>query len=685
MKFNDNLLNISNLYRRICYSNKLKGMIARLILFILLLMQCPCMKMFGQYEGHGKVLDSLINEINNFPALDSFRLNAIMAVLSQSTMNATPKKGEKFYPEALHLAKKLNECSKTGKCYQFAALLHASKKEYKMALVYFDSAINAFKQCATIEQEKGLASVYETKAYSHNNLGDKYAELQCMLEALKYYEKAGSEKAIRVCAALSVLYRQVLNIDKSLEYAEKGVKLAEAAGREDLLLPANLQYAESLIDAKNPGKAVSYLEKARPFILKSDIDYYKYDYYFLTGIIFQLGKQYSTSYENFLKALEYVERPGHEVYICDALGRLGTTSLHLASWRKNKPYLDRHLLLAKETGNSFEERTALRNLSEYYKRIGDYRRSQEYGEQSLLVNDSLLLESNSEQLNQLEARYQFEKKESEIQQLQKDKQIQALSLKNRSTFNYILGGAILAILIIGFLFFRNYRHKQKIQSQQIRELEMDKQLAVADSILKGQEEERERIAKDLHDGLGGLLSGVKLSLANVKSKMISTGENVERFEQSLNLLDASIQELRRVAHNMIPEALLKSGMNVAINDYCKSINASSDTKVTYQSYGEEKKLDNSVSLIIYRIIQELMNNVIKHSRATEMLVQVMYRTSSVNLTVEDNGKGFDVLQLSASEGAGWRNIKSRVDYLKGIIDVKSETGKGTSVNIELKI
>jgi signal transduction histidine kinase len=99
----------------------------------------------------------------------------------------------------------------------------------------------------------------------------------------------------------------------------------------------------------------------------------------------------------------------------------------------------------------------------------------------------------------------------------------------------------------------------------------------------------------------------------------------------------------------------------------------------------ERQLDNSVSLIIYRVIQELITNVLKHAEATELLVQVVLRDSSVSMTVEDNGKGFDISRLPASEGAGWKNIKSRVDYLKGTIDVKSEAGKGTSVNIEMKL
>ena len=149
-----------------------------------------------------------------------------------------------------------------------------------------------------------------------------------------------------------------------------------------------------------------------------------------------------------------------------------------------------------------------------------------------------------------------------------------------------------ALLITGFLGYRNFRHRQQLakqqdelQQQRIRELEKDKQLVAVDSMLKGQEEERSRLAKDLHDGLGGLLSGVKFSLSNMKDNLIVTPDNMAVFERSLDMIDTSIQELRRVAHNMMPEMLTKFGLDEALKEYCNTVNATKLLAVKYQSLG----------------------------------------------------------------------------------------------------
>jgi two-component system NarL family sensor kinase len=227
------------------------------------------------------------------------------------------------------------------------------------------------------------------------------------------------------------------------------------------------------------------------------------------------------------------------------------------------------------------------------------------------------------------------------------------------------------------------RQKEDLHEQRIRELEKDKQLVAVDSMLKGQEEERTRLAKDLHDGLGSMLSGVKFSLMNMKSNLIINHENVVQFERSLDMLDTSIRELRRVAHNMMPEALIKFGLDEALKDYCNNINNAQIVRVNYQSFGMEQRLESTTEIIIYRIIQELFANIFKHAKATEVLVQLLREGNRISIAVEDNGRGFDVDDIGKNKGAGWANIRSRVEYLKGKLDLHSEAGRGTSVNIEV--
>jgi signal transduction histidine kinase len=157
------------------------------------------------------------------------------------------------------------------------------------------------------------------------------------------------------------------------------------------------------------------------------------------------------------------------------------------------------------------------------------------------------------------------------------------------------------------------------------------------------------------------------------------------FERSLDMLDTSIKELRRVAHNMMPEMLTKFGLDEAVKEYCNTINTARLLTVKYQSLGMEERLEKSVEIIIYRIVQELLNNIMKHAAASEAFVQIIREDNRLNVVVEDNGKGFDPLVSENNKGAGLVNVRSRVDYLKGQLAIHAEPGKGTLINIEFNI
>lgn len=144
--------------------------------------------------------------------------------------------------------------------------------------------------------------------------------------------------------------------------------------------------------------------------------------------------------------------------------------------------------------------------------------------------------------------------------------------------------------------------------------------------------------------------------------------------------------MRRVAHNMMPEALVKFGLDTALRDFCNDINQSGALQLSYHSANlDQVALDQSVAISIYRIVQELVNNTIKHAAARSAIVQAVQASGVITLTIEDDGRGFDPAILQGSKGMGWSNIQSRVEFLKGEIDVKSTAGKGTSVLIELKV
>ncbi len=311
-----------------------------------------------------------------------------------------------------------------------------------------------------------------------------------------------------------------------------------------------------------------------------------------------------------------------------------------------------------------------------YQKLGNYKDAIYFYAKFSTTKDSVLNRGGIVEATELKNMYETQIKEYEIANL-------TTANKQKSTLNKILFGTALAIGFIGFLVYLNFIGRQKLQVAKITELEKDKQLHTIDAMLKGQEEERSRIAKDLHDGLGGMLSGVKLSFVNMKENMVMDAESVQSFENSIMQLDNTIRELRKVAHNLMPEALVRFGLKNAVLDFCNSMQVSSKTKIIFEQMGTERQLSNTADLYIYRIIQELINNAVKHSACNQILVQLTKTTDKILLTVEDDGKGFNTQQLQHAEGIGMKNIQQRVNYFKGKMDITSQPGEGTSVNIEL--
>jgi two-component system, NarL family, sensor kinase len=301
------------------------------------------------------------------------------------------------------------------------------------------------------------------------------------------------------------------------------------------------------------------------------------------------------------------------------------------------------------------------------------------------LKDSLHKTETDNHIKELDVKYQTATKEKEIITLSGQKKLQRFML------------AFLAIILVvggiaSFNALRNIRHKKKIaeqavtlHEQKIRELEKDKQLVATHAVLEGEEKERSRIARDLHDGLGGLLSGVKLKLTNIKGNYMVSKESAEHFENAVGLLDNSIKELRRVAHNMMPEALIKFGLKDALSDFCSQIASNKALKLNFNAVGTSARLEQTLEITIYRIALELINNALKHAQASEIIVQLIQDEKRIHLTIQDNGKGFDPEKVNAVTSSGLRNIQARVESFNGRLDIDSIPGQGTEIGVEFDL
>ncbi len=245
---------------------------------------------------------------------------------------------------------------------------------------------------------------------------------------------------------------------------------------------------------------------------------------------------------------------------------------------------------------------------------------------------------------------------------------------------FIVTFSIILAIFLGtlFIFVFQYR-KRKLM------FENEKKMLALNSIIQGQEAERSRMARDLHDGLGGMLSGIKLNLSAINGNVVIAEQDALLFKSTIHQLDKAISEMRQIAHNMMPEALIKFGLSEALEDFCDGINESNQVRMKYSHLGDASNLGQSTEVILYRIVQELCNNALKHASAKNIFIQLAEQEKCIILTVEDDGVGFDQHPSQARSGAGLKNVQARVEYLKGHLDIQSAAGNGTSINIEIPL
>ena len=228
---------------------------------------------------------------------------------------------------------------------------------------------------------------------------------------------------------------------------------------------------------------------------------------------------------------------------------------------------------------------------------------------------------------------------------------------------------------------RNNRLKQR---EELYQLEIDKErqnskISTLTALLEGQEQERERLARDLHDGLGGLLSGTKIQLTQLNDTI--NNETKSKLTQSIQQLDGAVDELRRVAHNLMPDLLLNYGLEEALKEYAiRMSNSTLDLDVQFLSY--TKTLHQDTQLLVYRIIQELVNNSIKHAQPSQIIIQFVEDETAYSVTVEDDGIGFEIEEAKKRQSAGLYNIQSRIQFLKGTLNIHSEKNMGTSIEFQ---
>ena len=338
-------------------------------------------------------------------------------------------------------------------------------------------------------------------------------------------------------------------------------------------------------------------------------------------------------------------------------------------------YLEQSNLMAEKLKYPELQSNNYNELSAIARKQGDFQNAFSYFLKRSALRDSLFALEKTRQIEELNAKYETAQREKEIQQQKNKIRLQ----------NLLMAGIAGLILLTGLLLLSWYRRSQLRQETAMKTELMHQQETAIRAIMAAEENERQRIAKDLHDGVGQMMSAAKMNLSAFESELqFNNEEQRKSFEKVINLVDESCREVRTVSHIMMPNALVKNNLGDAIREFTSKLNQK-NLRVSVYTEGLDHRLDSNIETMLYRVVQECVNNTIKHAGASTLDISLIRDKDGISGTIEDNGKGFDATDPEKLKGIGIKNISSRIDYIKGTVDFDSAPGRGTVVALHIPV
>jgi len=593
----------------------------------------------------------------------------------------------KYAQDGLALSKKLNyQWGIANTSYQ-VGYTYADLGNYVLGDSFLNIAEQKFKQLA---DKRGLGKVSNARGSYSYMQGNYWAAADFYSKAVEALDEVkDTASALIAYQNLIALLGQTKNHERAVQLGKKTLQIFELR-KDTLSIGYSLQtLCTDLIYLDRLEEVLPYLKSLIPIADNTIDQNLSAEAYSTIGTYYFKKADYTKASLYFNKAIDNAETLENKYQVANHYNSLGQTFLKQNKLDDARQTLLKAMTLAKENDNTRAIYNVALSLSDYYAAAGDYKSSRENLELHLKLKDSILNADTRNYSSFIETKYEINKKENEILRLQKVRQQKDFAIKRRNTYLAIAWGLLTAMFVIISLLRRNLKSRKKlaeqqaaIQKEKITSMEKQQQVASLQSMINGQETERIRIAKDLHDGLGGIFSTVKMHFSTLQHE-IPEVKNNQLYSKTSDLINNAADELRKVAHNMMPEVLMKVGLVEALKDFCNNISAGKLLTISLQTFGMEKRLSSSTEIMVFRIIQELINNIIKHAYASEAIIQFNREANRLSITIEDNGRGFDTKEAEEKATMGITTVKNRVDYLNGKLTIDSRRDIGTTVMIDL--
>lgn len=555
-----------------------------------------------------------------------------------------------------------------------------------------DSALYYVKKASTIRKnlkdDGGAASANSLMGYIFIKEGHLDSAMASFYQAMHLLEKGKDTSAlIETLLDIGHLYGDQYGYKEAKSFYDKAFSLAEASN--DILSKAYVHeaYGKYYWHKESYDSALTnYSQAADLFVTIGD-----------NGSLPRIKNNIALCYDqlgNNALAISFFQEALEAYTRLNFKHEMATTHYNIGLNYKNIHELDSSLLQLRKAKEIALKIRARKRLAKVYAKLAAVFNMQQekdsaYSYQLLYtqLRDTLLNEEQIASMAKMRTQFEAEQKEKDIQLLRAQNENKAAQ---RSVLILAVCVLILTLFILLFLYQRRKKlakENEHIAQQKISSLLDEQEKKTYNAMLKGQEEERTRIASDLHDRLGGMLSTVKLLFSSLNKKLDRVQiENKQQYERASSLLDEACIEVRRISHNLGAGMVSKFGLMKALDELCDSIDQSGSISCQLSSYGmEDSTLSLNMEVGIYRMVQEIFHNTLKYAKASHIQLQINQAESIFTVMVEDNGVGFDSQNIKKNNGMGFKNLKTRAQNLSGSVHIDSSINRGCTIIIELPI
>lgn len=606
----------------------------------------------------------------DYPVADTTLVNQYLRNASKSISSGEPDSADAYFKRAIELSRKLNSYSlEVRSMERHVGFLHRQLR--------FDEALSLCENILALAKENNdeprIANTYNNMGVLLQAMGKLHLAAENYIKALDLAEKnAHIENQAKFNSNLASIFVDLKDREKALHYARKGYAIAVEMKDSVRISNSLVNLSVSEIINGNYNDAVQHLNQMISIASRINNLDRVLDGYINLGDIYIKQKQYNTALDVLLKAKQGLRPstpPDYALYIYNGLA---VSYFHLNNLEQARYYYER---LFPEIEDSFP-RNELKDIylfgSELHEHLGAFQQALAWQKKYNALKDSLFDAASISDIQELELKYQttLTQKTLAEQQLVIARHENAIERKNRIIV-LVVSAILILTTVVAIVMILHFARRRTIRNAQ--------RLKLLQAQLMGEEKERARQAKELHDGVSGLLAAARIHLAAITT----SDDNKHVFDKVMALLHRANNEVRNISHNLAPEIVLEHGLHHAIEDYVSRVsNAQLDIQLSV--IGAIPRMKIAFELLIYRAVQESLNNVIKHAKATTAMVQLTCLESLLTITIEDNGIGFDTASAPAA-GLGLSNLASRIHGVQGIFDVTSSPGNGTTIYIEVDV